>query len=183
MTSKHKPGYMVWAQMKYRCLDPKAAGYENYGGRGIKICERWMVFANFIADMGVPPQGMTLDRHPDKNGNYEPGNCRWATDKEQARNKRNNLMLTAFGRTQCLAAWAEEFGIGKCTLGHRIHKQGMTLEQAVTIPVLNTKQITEIRLAARWGKPALTVSDVASAEIDRIQAQATAMRSIPRRAA
>lgn len=178
MTNKHKPGYMVWAQMKYRCMDPKAAGYKNYGGRGIKVCERWMVFANFISDMGVPPKGMTLDRWPDANGDYEPGNCRWATPLQQSRNKRNNLMLTAFGRTQCLAAWAEEFAIRKDTLGHRIHKQGMTLEQAVTAPVLNPTQSAQIRNAVRWGKRAPSVSDVASAALERIQAQTAGMRRV-----
>jgi hypothetical protein len=74
--------------MKQRCNDPKHRYFKNYGGRGIKICERWNSFENFLADMGERPEGMTLDRYPDNDGNYEMGNCRWATPKQQANNCR-----------------------------------------------------------------------------------------------
>ena len=73
--------------MKTRCNNPKHRRYSDYGGRGIKVCERWMDFNNFLADMGERPEGLTLDRI-DPNGNYEPGNCRWATDSVQQTNKR-----------------------------------------------------------------------------------------------
>jgi hypothetical protein len=82
------PTYHSWTAMKKRCRDPNNKDWKIYGGRGISYCERWERFDNFLADMGERPEGTSLDRFPDKNGNYEPGNCRWATDLEQARNRR-----------------------------------------------------------------------------------------------
>lgn len=82
------PEYKSWQSMKSRCLNPKATGYEYWGGRGIKICDRWLnSFENFLADMGKRPEGATLNRI-DNDGNYEPQNCKWSFISEQQLNKR-----------------------------------------------------------------------------------------------
>ena len=84
--------YRVWDAMKQRCLNPNDGSYHNYGGRGISICEPWLLFEGFYADMGDPPEGLSIDRI-DNDGDYEPGNCRWATPAEQANNRRKRRMV------------------------------------------------------------------------------------------
>lgn len=81
------PEYQSWSAMRSRCRNPNDTDYHRYGGRGIVVCERWSTFEPFLHDMGPRPEGKTLDRI-DSNGNYEPGNCRWATHKEQRANQR-----------------------------------------------------------------------------------------------
>ena len=92
-TNKHRsPTYRSWACMKQRCSNPDHPRYKDWGGRGISFCERWFTFENFLADMGARPEGTSLDRWPNNDGNYEPGNCRWATVDEQAETRRPQRM-------------------------------------------------------------------------------------------
>ena len=127
--------WKVWAGMRERCINPHARHFNHYGGRGISFCDRWNSFENFLADMGERPTGMSLDRI-NVNGNYEPGNCRWATSVEQARNKRNSCVLTGFGETKTASEWIHDprraASISPGAVRTRITK-GWTVESALTI--------------------------------------------------
>lgn len=128
------PTYEIWKTMRQRCLNPKIKRFDSYGGRGITVCDRWLdSFENFLEDMGERPEGYSIDRI-DNDGNYEPSNCRWATNRQQQRNKRTNRLITHNGVTQCLNAWAEQTGITRETIGDRI-KAGWTVEAALTTRV------------------------------------------------
>lgn len=133
---EHKSStYRSWDMMKQRCLNPKDPAYHNYGGRGIKVCERWLQFKTFLEDMGERPSlEHSIDRYPDTNGPYAPGNCRWATRAEQNRNKRDNVLLTFNGETRCAADWADSVGINRSTFLHRLSR-GYSIEEALTIRV------------------------------------------------
>ena len=124
--------YECWSAMKQRCLNPRAVEYANYGGRGIRICERWVVFVNFLADMGERPEGLQIDRI-DNNGGYEPSNCRWTTSKENQRNRSNTKFLVVNGERKSLAQWADEVGLAQRTIWSRIDT-GWSDERAVTTP-------------------------------------------------
>lgn len=127
--------YKSWSAMRKRCLNPNAADYHCYGGRGIQICERWNDFAAFLEDMGDrPSQRHTIDRI-DAEGDYTPDNCRWATPKQQGRNRNNNRMLTFNGETLCLSEWAERAGMSIQALRSRLDVCGYTVEEALTLPI------------------------------------------------
>lgn len=125
------PEYKAWSMMKWRCLNPNCNYYKNYGGRGITICERWLNFENFYADMGKKPTpNHTLDRI-DNNKGYEKDNCRWATKTEQAGNRRNVAKHEWEGRVVSTAELARIRGLHKATLHARLNKYRMSLDEAV----------------------------------------------------
>lgn len=117
--------YRTWRAMRQRCNNPKNPQFGAYGGRGIAVCESWGHFSTFLKDMGECPIGLSLDRYPDVNGNYEPGNCRWATPKEQSQNVRRNVLLTLNGETHCVSEWARRLGIPQATIYARV-KRGLS---------------------------------------------------------
>lgn len=126
--------YRSWALAKSRCLRPADPRFDYYGGRGIAMCDRWAEsFQAFLADMGERPAETTLDRI-DNNGNYEPGNCRWATRKEQGRNKRTNRILVYQGEEKTLPEWADIFGFHRELVRKRLG-MGWSVEKALTTPL------------------------------------------------
>lgn len=125
-----RPEYSIWAAMLNRCRNPRVRGYANYGGRGIKVCDRWASsFPAFFEDMGPRPgRGYEIDRKVN-DGGYEPGNCRWATKLEQAINRRTNRRVEWNGETLTMREWSSRLGIPSATLRRRIDR-GWTLERA-----------------------------------------------------
>lgn len=124
--------YNSWTNMKYRCYNQNNPSYDKYGGRGIKVCDRWLGrhgFVNFYKDMGVRPSNTTLDRI-DNNGDYEPSNCRWADRKTQQNNHRRCREFTVNNITLNVTQWSELTGINKNTLTKRLNN-GWTPERAV----------------------------------------------------
>ena len=126
----------TWKGMLQRCYYPKSISYKNYGGLGIKVCDRWRLsFAAFLEDIGPRPSPQhSLDRFPNEKGDYEPGNVRWATRAEQARNTRRTTAVTFNGLTLCVEDWSVRTGISQSTLCRRI-KAGWSIERALTTPV------------------------------------------------
>lgn len=129
------PEWRSWKGMIARCIYPNNPRFKDYGGRGITVCQRWInSIHDFLADVGaMPGPGYQLDRI-DNNGHYEPGNVRWVTRKENARNKRNNVNLTLEGRTMCVAQWAEELGVSPQLLHARI-RCGWPDAKVLTCPI------------------------------------------------
>ena len=138
--SKHEL-YKTWVGVRNRCNNPKDPYFHNYGGRGVKMHPAWeQSFAAFLEGVGKRPSPQySLDR-VNNNGNYEPGNVRWLTKKQQAHNMRKNRLLTHNGRTQALTAWAEEMGLVPSTLQYRLKQGGMSVEEAVTTPRRNGRR-------------------------------------------
>ncbi len=132
---KQTPEYRTWVSMRIRCKYPHLKGHRNHAGRGIKVCERWEnSFDAFFEDMGNRPSPKHSIDRINNDGDYEPGNCRWATRKEQANNTRMNVLVTLNGKTQTFSQWCEELNLNVITAYARFRK-GWTLEEALTTPI------------------------------------------------
>lgn len=129
---RHTKLYGVWLTMKQRCGNPNVDSFCYYGAEGKTVCEEWQTFENFSkwAIASGYTEGLTIERVDGTKG-YFPDNCKWATPKEQANNKRNNHLITYNGKTQTMAKWADEYGLPYGTLKNRIYK-GWSIEKALT---------------------------------------------------
>jgi hypothetical protein len=122
----------IWYGMLHRTTNPKNAAYQKYGGRGIKVCDRWHSFDNFYADMHeLYLPGLSIDRI-DNNAGYSLENCRWATVKEQANNRRSNKIFCIDGVSKTLAAWIEEYGAKPSTVRQRLYAYGWSITESLT---------------------------------------------------
>lgn len=133
------PEYRTWSQMRERCNSPKHISFARYGGRGIRVCERWDSFESFLEDMGPKPSGRngsrskySLDRI-DNEGNYEPGNCRWATVSEQSRNTCKTVHVFVDGEKLVLQEALNRTGINPGTYWYRLHRLGLSPEEAIKL--------------------------------------------------
>lgn len=136
------PLYGTWIQMLHRCLNPKHDSYDRYGGRGIKVCERWRNFENFLTDVGDRPSSKHQIDRKDNDGDYEPGNWRWALPVTQARNTSTNRWVTVRGQRMVLVAAAELFGIPYWTIHARL-RRGWTEEQALGLAPRRRKTMAD----------------------------------------
>lgn len=141
--------YKVWSAMKERCFKTKHPKYKNYGGRGIKVCDRWRnSFDKFKADVGDrPTEGHSLDRI-NNDGNYEPANCRWATREQQARNKRNSKYYTYEGKTQTIRDWADEYAMDPELAAQRA-KRGWCIERILKTPKIEYPKMFDYGFESR----------------------------------
>lgn len=119
----YKPSHWVWNAMLSRTLNPKHPQWHRYGGRGITVCDAWKVYEKFVEDMGEPPEGMQLDRCKNHLG-YSKDNCRWATPKENSRNKENNVLVEYAGQLMPISEASEKSGVPESTIRFR-NKQGL----------------------------------------------------------
>lgn len=124
--------HTTWMSMLQRCNDHSHRSFKDYGGRGIKVCERWLEFANFYADMGDPPDGHSIERNRVNEG-YSPENCQWIPSSKQAHNRRDSFLIKAFGEELPPAAWARKTGLSKAAILYR-KASGMSDEAAVSTP-------------------------------------------------
>lgn len=136
----NKAIYSVFMGMKQRCYNSNYWAYKDYGGRGIKICDRWLEdFRNFLEDMGEPPINYTIERK-DNNAGYNKENCIWASRQDQQNNRRVNHLLTYKEKTMTVAQWGREMNMGHNTLSERLRK-GWSVEEALETPVMRRKKV------------------------------------------
>lgn len=128
------PTYRSWQSMIDRCRNPNNPRWSAYGGAGVSFDPRWVNFESFLMDMGVRPDGTTLDRFPDRTGDYTKLNCRWATPKEQQNNLRNNVRVEYMGQSKTIREWSDHCGISYVVLVTRL-RRGWTPERALNEPV------------------------------------------------
>jgi len=129
-SASNSPTFNAWYSMIRRCKDRKHDGYQQYGAQNILVCDEWLLYENFLRDMGERPAGKTIDRI-DNNKGYHPNNCRWATPKEQAQNRKNNKNVTFRGETLCCEELARRVGVNPSTLRQRIFKYKWPIERAI----------------------------------------------------
>jgi len=131
--------YNTWLSMKQRCANPKNTSYPDYGGRGIKVCERWLNFENFCLDVGAKPSPAHQIDRIDNCGDYEPSNVRWATPVENSNNRRSSKLVTHMGITMPLKGWAAHTGIPYTALKQRLNK-GWSAQDALSTPLIPRNQ-------------------------------------------
>jgi hypothetical protein len=124
--------HVCWISMRNRCDNPSYRQFKDYGGRGITYDPRWEIFANFAEDMGEPPEGLTLERI-DNDGMYCKANCRWASRKEQSRNRRMNRYLEFSGKRMTIVEWSEFLGVKSRLLRVRLNR-GWSVERTLSVP-------------------------------------------------
>lgn len=144
INDQRRKTYQCWQDMKSRCYNKNSQQFKNYGARGISVCDEWLTsFGAFLADMGLKPDGLTLDRINNELG-YSPSNCRWATRAEQRKNQRTCHYIEFNGKRQTLTDWAREIGINEETLSARILKRGWSEERALTTPIITPVEIARM---------------------------------------
>lgn len=124
--------YTAWVDMVGRCTNTDNANWDNYGGRGIGLCQEWKSFEAFFSDMGICPDGLSLERKDNAKG-YSKANCKWASHIEQCNNRRTNVFVTHDGKSQTIQMWARETGINHRTIGERL-RGGWPIHEALSTP-------------------------------------------------
>lgn len=143
--------YHRWRGIMDRCYNTKCKPYQNYGGRGVRVCNEWHTIEGFVA--GLPEgysEGFEIDRYPNNDGDYEPGNVRWATPSENSDNRRSGRLICFNGKTQSLRRWAEETGIHETTIWGRLERWNWPIDKALSTPPVPAKARMRMAIEARW---------------------------------